>query len=869
MRILFLSTNKHYTLLPIGLILGIIFSAVTLQAEDTPSNSDAQVRAQVESLLTKLTLEEKVSLCHGDSTMSINPIPKIGLSSRFWMTDGPNNIRVDLKDDSFDKLKPDSDPSEQSTSLPRLSVLAATWDRDLAWKYGRVIGEEARARGKDMVLGPGVNIMRTPLCGRNMEYFSEDPYLTAQLAVQDIEGIQSCDVADCVKHYALNNQELNRYGVDVEADDRTLHEIYLPAFEAAVKQARVLTVMAAYNRFRGQFCGQNDLLLNRILKKEWEFPGFVVSDWGATHEESAVSGLDVEMNTGNAIHYFKGPLLEAVKSGRVPMNVLDNKVRRILYVMLRIHKIDGRPRLTGSINTPEHQALARKIAEDGIILLKNDQQLLPLDATKIKTLLVIGRNAFDEQCKGGESAAGNPPYEITPIEGLKNLLGPSVKIESDPLDDGFSTIYLRRPASSPGSAAVPSANWNVDYLPVGQVEGQAIKTVPQTGDRLVWQVDHPRSVPDQYFARITAAVPINKVGDYKIRLGHDGGARIRVNGRIIAEDWKSGSYRALTGTYSAFNLDALKLEVEYIHQPPDVSILNLSWHTPATAPEPDLRALAEQAKMFDAVLFFTGDHLDGGGEAAEGEGSDRPSMDLPEGTTEAVTAVLHANPRTVVLNLSGSPVAMPWVDQAPTLVQFGFSGMEVGNALARVLFGQVNPSGKLAYTFSKQLSDSPAHALGNYNWQIVTYAEGVFVGYRWFDAKKIDPLFPFGYGLSYTSFSIKNLKLSSSRVHSGDSVDATVDVSNTGSRDGAEVVQLYVSDPSAKISRPPEELKGFEKVFLKAGETKTVSFTLHPRDFSYWDETSGGWRIDPGGFSILVGDNSRNLHSEASLEIEH
>jgi len=821
-------------------------------------------------LLGQLTLEEKVSLCAGDGTMSLNAIPKIGLTERFWMSDGPNNVRPDLGDLDYSHAKPDTDPSEQSTSFPRLSALTMSWDRDLARQYGRALGEEARARGKDMMLGPGVNIVRTPLCGRNFEYMSEDPFLTAQIAVPDIEGIQSCDVAACVKHFALNNQELDRGKVDVEVDDRALHEIYLPAFEAAVKDAHVLAVMGAYNQFRREYCCQNDLLINQILKKSWGFPGPVVSDWGATHDtlKAALGGLDIEMNSGNAIQFFRAPLLEAVNDGQVPMSVLDDKVRRILYLLIKIHKIDGQPRAPGSLNTPEHQAIARKVAEEGIVLLKNEHQLLPLDQAKIKTLLVIGKTAVEDTTRGGNSSAGNPPYEITPMAGLQNLLGAGVDIEVEPLGSTFSPVDIDYAAPKSKQPPATSTKWSLDYYNSLDLSGPVVKTDSLRGSRFAWRQDQPEGVSNDFSARISTTIPVAKGGVFKFRLGHDGGVRIRINGSLIADDWTDGDYRKTEGTFNAKEGDSLQIEIDYQHKDKEMSNLNLSWHTPSSAPEPDLAALAQRAKAFDCVLFFTGDHT-GRDETGESEGHDRPGIDLPDGTTEAVTAVLAANPNTIVINQSGAPVAMPWIDQAHTLIQHSFLGMESGNALARVLFGQVNPSGKLVVTFPKKLSDSPAHALGNYHDQKVTYAEGVLVGYRWFDAKQIEPLFPFGYGLSYTTFKISDLKLSASSIHAVDELTATATatVTNTGNREGAEVVQLYVGDPSASVPRPPHELKGFEKVLLKPGEKKTASFTLHFRDFAYWDEKTANWKVDPGAFSILVGNSSRNLPLQDTVTV--
>jgi beta-glucosidase len=703
-----------FTLLLSSLSLGCLL------AQTSPDLSSDPAEILANQLLAKLTVEQKISLCHGDGTMTINAIPEIGLNDEFCMSDGPNAVRRDVNKFDF-ASPPGRDPKrDESTALPRLVALAATFNRNLGKKFGEVIGEEARDRGKDMMLGPGVNMVRTPLCGRDMEYLGEDPYLSGQMAVQDILGIQSKDVAACVKHFALNNQEMNRGKVDVEVDDRTLHEIYLPAFEAAVRDGHVLTVMGAYNKVRGKWCCESDLLLNQILKKSWSFPGFVVSDWGATHGTAsfALGGLDVEMDSGNKIHFFNQPLLAAVQSGQVPMSVLDDKARRVLYVMAKIHKLDGQPRAAGSRNTPEHQAIAQQIAEESIVLLKNDRNILPLDPAKTRTVLMIGENATATTSYGGGSSQGKPPFEVTPEQGMARLLGPNSEIK-------------------------------------------------------------------------TAAY----------------------GGKI------------------------------------------------------DPSALAAMAKTCDAVFFFTGDKM-GRGPNREAEGGDRPNLDQPPGTTEALTAVLTARPDTVVINESGAPVAMPWVDRAPTLVQYWFSGMEGGTALARVLFGQVNPSGKMPVSFPRQLQDSPAHALGNYNPDQVNYAEGVLMGYRWFDAKNIEPLFPFGFGLSYTTFRLDHLQLDKAAIKIGDSLHVTATVSNAGKVAGAQVVQLYVGDASASVARPPHELKGFEKVMLQPGETKTVTFTLDPRAFSYWDVKTDHWKIDPGQFSIFVGDSSRNLPLQAPLQMD-
>jgi beta-glucosidase len=847
---LYYTTVQKYTSLLGCAFLLLSFGPSFAQMPPQPDPAEALA----DHLLGKLTLEEKVSLCHGDGTMSMNAIPDIGLTDEFWMSDGPNNVRIDLNGMDYGPAKPQKDPSVQSTAFPRLVELAATWDRGLALKFGQALGEEARARGKDMMLGPGVNIVRTPIGGRSFEYMGEDPYLTSQIAVQYILGVQSRDVAACVKHFALNSQELNRGGVDMEVDDRTLHEIYLPAFEAAVKEGHVDAVMGAYNRFRGEYCCQNDLLLNQILKKSWGFKGFVVSDWDAVHDTlgSAMGGLDVEMNEGSRIGYFKEPLLDAVKDGKVPMSVLDDKVRRILYVMAKIHKLDGQKRFPGSINTPEHQAFAREVAEQGIVLLKNEKNLLPLDPHQIKSLLIIGSNGVNKNTFGGGSSQGNPPYEITAIEGIQKLLGDGVKVDSINYQPLFTDV--------------PAPDWKTDYFNSPDLSGVVTKTEMVKNGKFGWGIERKNGQPKTFSMRTTTTIEKLAGGTTTFLVAHDGGARILINGTTIAEDWALGDYRTTKGTFTQENSGPCTITVEYHHEGYGPAEAAVSWISPSYNKEGEPEALAAKAKSYDAVLFFTGDKM-GRGEASESEGADRPTLEQPEGTTEALTAVLAACPNTIVINQSGAPVEMPWANLTSTLIQYWFSGMEGGNALARILFGEVNPSGKLPVTFPEKLKDSPAQALGNYNSKQVNYAEGILVGYRWFDAKQIQPLFPFGYGLSYTTFSLANLKLSSSQIKAGATLSVSADVTNTGKRAGAEVVQLYVGDASASVPRPPHELKGFEKVLLQSNETKTVTFTLNPRDLSYWDIKTNDWKIDPGAFSIFVGTSSRQLPLEAEFHV--
>jgi beta-glucosidase len=674
-------------------------------------NASQPLETRVDDLLARLTLEEKISLLHGDSKFTTAAIPRLGVARR-WLDDGPHGVREDIGPDTWN---PAGRTDDFATAMPAGICLAATWNPDLGYREGEAIGQEARARGKDIMLGPGVNILRTPLCGRNFEYLGEDPFLTSRMAVGYIRGEQSQDISACVKHFALNNQEYQRGSINVEADERALREIYLPAFQAAVQEAGVWSVMGAYNRFRGQHCCENDYLLNNILKDEWRFKGLVVSDWGGAHNtrECATNGLDLEMGSNGRYDqfYLAQPYLNLLKSGELPMAGLDDKVRRNLRVMLATHVLDA-GRKTGSLNTAAHQSVARQVAEEGIVLLKNEGSILPLDTAKLKTIAVIGENATRLHAHGGDSSGIKAFYEINPLDGIVKRAGEKVNV-------------------------------------------------------------------------------------------------------IFSEGYRKGG-------------------------------------------GPDLaeRAVAA-AKSADAVIYIGGLNHDRGFDC---EGADRADMKLPYGQDELIQKIVAANPKTIVV-LEGTMVEMDaWLDKAPAVLQAWYPGMEGGNALARVLFGDVNPSGKLPATFPRKLSDAPARAPGNYPGTngTVTYAEGLLVGYRWFDARNIEPLFPFGFGLSYTTFKYSNLKLIPA-TGTNEIVTAQFELENTGAVAGAETAQLYVHEKNPRLARPEKELKGFKKISLKPGEKQTVSIPLNKAAFAYYDAGKKSWVAESDGFEISIGSSSRDI----------
>ena len=817
-----------------------------------PLDLDAIRRAEL--ALAELTLEEKVALLAGNGTMSIAAQPKIGLGDEFWFSDGPHTVRPELDRRTFNSANRTDDVA---TVLPTLSALAATWDVELARRFGELLGREARDRGKDVLLGPGVNLLRTPLNGRNYEYLGEDPVLAARIATAYVLGVQSRDVAACVKHFAGNEQEWERGTVDVVMDERTLRELYLAPFEAAVKDGGALTVMNGYNRFRGVFCSHSDYLNNQILKREWGFPGFVVSDWSGLHDtvEGALGGLDVEMNAGDAIHFYKQPLIDAVREGRVSAAAVDDHARRVLYVMAKVGKLGGVSRAPGARDTETHRAFAREVAEQAIVLLKNDTQVLPLDRARIRRLLLVGPNAHARHTGGGWSAEGKPPYETTPLEGLRKLLGEGVEIEH--LPGPFAESYEPVPElaittidASDLAQGAAVRGWRAEYFASGDLVGEPSSRGFER---------KPGSNARAGAARWSVELIAPETGEYRLAATHGGRARVSVDGKPAIDADAGTAVRRSEGVARLEQGRAYVVEIE--HAPGAASepgrTLEFGWRPPSREPVSPER-LAERARAADAVVFFTGNRL-GHGRAQEGEGADRPDRRLPEGEDAAVAAVLAERPDAVIVNQSGAPVEMPWAGQAATLVQYWFCGMDGGSALARVLFGEVDPSGRLPFTFPRRLADSPAHALGNYGPVRVEYAEGVFIGYRWHDAKGLEPLFPFGHGLGYTRFELGATDVSINTLRMGDTLTVRVPVANVGARAGAEVVQLYVEDVAASVPRPPRELKGFAKLRLDPGETGVAEFTLTPRDFAFWDDASGDWKVEPGEFVLHAGVSSRRL----------
>ncbi|MCL1664136.1 glycoside hydrolase family 3 C-terminal domain-containing protein [Elizabethkingia ursingii] len=744
-------------------LISLLAPGLQAQNKQVPAYLDTSkpVEQRIEDALSRMTLEEKVAMLHAQSKFSSAGVPRLGIPE-FWTTDGPHGVRPEVLWDEWDQAGWSND---SIVAYPALTALSATWNKRMSWNYGKALGEEARYRKKDILLGPGVNIYRTPLNGRNFEYMGEDPYLTSKMVVPYIKGVQSNGVATSVKHFALNNQEEFRHTSNVIVDDRTLYEIYLPPFKAAVQEGDSWTIMGAYDKYKNQYASQNEYLLNKILKGEWGYKGVVVSDWGAVNntEQAIHNGLDMEFGswtnglsagTRNAYdnYYLAKPYLDLIKSGKVGTTELDDKVRRILRLAYNTTMNPNKP--LGNIASEDHMAVAKEIGEEGIVLLQNNNNVLPINMDKVRKIAVIGENAIKMMTVGGGSSSLKVKYETLPLEGIKSRFGKKADVQ-----------YAR------------------GY--VGDVGGE-------------------------------------------------------YNGV------KSGQ--------------------------------NLKDDRPASELLNEAVALAKKS---DVVIFVGGLNKS---DYQDSEGHDRKELGLPYNQDQLIAALAKANKNLAVVLVSGNAVSMPWVKEVPAIVQGWYLGSEAGNALAAVLAGDVSPSGKLPFTFPVKLEDNAAHQMGEYpgnkaelaagkgkdqkNPINITYNEGVFVGYRWHDTKNIKPLFSFGHGLSYTTFEYGKVRADKTQITQDGTITFTVSIKNTGKREGAEVAQLYISDLKSSVPRPIKELKGFEKINLKPGEQKEVSFTIDKSALSFFDAAKHQWVAEPGEFEALVGASSTDIKTKVKFTLQ-
>jgi beta-glucosidase len=827
----------------IGIILPLWLFISCGQKEDVVKYKDANlpVEERVEDLLSRMTLEEKIEQLSGLG-FETKENQRLGIPV-LKMADGPVGVR-----------------RGQATAFPAAVGLAASWNTQLVEKIGAAIAKEAKSKGLNYLLGPCVNIHRHPLGGRNFESYGEDPFLASRLAVAFVRGVQGQKVLASIKHFACNNQEWERFKLDVTVEERALQEIYLPAFKAAVKEADVWTVMAAYNKLWGDYCSENKHLLVDILKGEWGFQGFVISDWGGTHSrvKAADYGLDLEMPYGN---FFDEKLLEAVKKGEVSEAVIDDKIRRLMRVRFKAGWFDRQPMVDEAVVHREvHKQLALEAARQSIVLLKNERNVLPLDKNKIKSLAVLGPNAVEARTGGGGSSKVTPFYAVSPLEGLKKAVGNDIKIK---YALGTAIRGDIHPLSSEYMAPVNTSQgknglW-AEYFPNVKLEGKPVLTRLDKQVDFNWGYDAPHPVLQRsndrniFSIRWTGKLLPPKTGEYKLDVIHNDGLRLYVDDRLLIDNWKknrivykSASIRLKAGqTYG--------LRIEYFFDG-GIPVVKFGWKLP------DHDYLAEAVKLAknsDAVVIFGGLH-----NRFESESFDRRRLELPNQDT-LIKAVAEVNHNTIVVLNTGTPVLMSsWLDQVAAVVQAWYPGQEGGNAIADVLLGNTNPSGKLPVSFIKSYDDSPVFKDYKDKSLKSSYPEGIFVGYRYLDKHGIDALFPFGHGLSYTRFEYSNLRINPPGIDVGVkdfSVTVSVDVQNTGKRKGAEVVQVYVKDVKCSVERPNKELKGFAKVSLEPGEKKAISIKLNRDAFAFYDPDRRQWVVEPGEFEIMVGSSSKDI----------
>ena len=822
----------------------LLFAVFVLRGLCQAPQNQTDTEARVDSLLKQLSLEEKIDLIGGVDDFYIRAIPRIGFP-RLKMADGPVGVR---------NYGP-------STVFGGIS-LAATWDPELARRIGAVIGQDARARGVHFMLGPGVNIYRAPMCGRNFEYFGEDPLLASRTAVAYIQGMQSQGVSATIKHFMGNNEEYDRHGMDVVIDERTMREIYLPVFEAAVKEAHVGAIMDSYNLTNGRHMTENGYLNTDVAKKEWGFSGILMSDWTSTYDgvASANGGLDLEMPSGKFMN--RATLLPAVQAGKVSVATIEDKVRRILRTAIQFGWLDREQTdLSIPLFNPEGRKVALEAARSSMVLLKNDGNLLPLDKGRIKSIAVIGPDAYPAQPGGGGSAEAKPFAPVSYLEGIVNYLGADKVYYSR----GIPTLEeMAKQTDFSTEATGGEPGLKAEFFPNADLSGSPATT----------RIDkHVHFEPARGYdgaeanmsARWTGYFTPNAAGNYLVFVqgpGENGGYRLYVDNKLVFDNWRTW-YAFVSETSMTLTAAPHRVEVDYhADHGWGKTTLNLGIVRPETLVSAAAKSLAARA---DAVVVAVGFDAE-----TEGESSDR-AFELPPGEDELVQEITASNQKTIVVMTSGGNVDMnAWIDRVPALFQSWYSGQEGGTALAQLLFGDSNPSGRLPISFERRWQDNAVHDTyyPKNGERKVAYSEGVFVGYRHFDKSGIKPLFPFGYGLSYSSFEYKNLNISPAQASGDQKVTVAFDVTNTGNRAGADVAEIYVGDRHAPVPRPVKELKGFAKVDLKPAETRHVEVSLNRRAFSYYDVKNHQWTVAPGDFDLYVARSAAEIKLTGKVTVQ-
>lgn len=823
-------------------VLALLITSTIGFAQYPMSN---QIEKRITDLISRMTLDEKISLL-GGTGFETKRIARLGIPS-LNMTDGPVGVRWD-----------------KSTAFPVSIAMAATWNPELVGKVGGALAREAKAKGRYMLLGPCVNINRVPHGGRNFESFGEDPYLAARMAVAYVKGVQAEKVAASTKHFAANNQEWERTTINARVDERTLHEIYFPAFKAAVQEAGTWTIMSAYNKLNGLWCSENPPLLNDVLKKQWHFKGFVVSDWGAVHSTvpTANAGLDVEMPEGTFLN--EKELKGALTSGTVKQSTIDDKLRRLLRVILWTGVMDNPAKPdTSVVNSRGHQAIALEVAQEGIVLLKNDGATLPLDWNKIKSIAVIGPNAAVARTGGGGSSMVYSVFSVSPLEALKKKVGDNISIRYA-LGARMEGDVFAIPSSAlrPADGSMDEVGLKGEYFANKELSGKPVLTRIDKQVDFDWGGDAPASgvPPDNFSIRWTGKLIAPTTGTYELSVRSDDGIRFYLNNERMVDNWSDHAAETKSKLMEMKAGQQYDVKIEF-YENGGAAIAQFGW---ASGGGEMLAEAVETARASDVAILFVGTSSN-----IESEGFDRTKLELPSGQAELINAVVKANKNTVVVLTSGTPITMSeWVDTVPAIVESWFAGQEIGSAIVDVLFGDVNPSGKLPVTFLKRWEDSPAFPTYPGKDGVTEYSEGIFVGYRHFDMKNMEVQFAFGHGLSYTTFSYENLKVDAKKTGGKNRINVSFEVKNTGSREGAEVAQVYVHDMKSSVPRPPKELKAFKKANLKPGESQTVTVSLDDNALAFYDAAQHAWVVEPGTFEVMVGSSSRLIRFSKTVDVK-
>ena len=798
----------------------------------------------IDDYIKGMSLDEKIELIAGDE-FDTKPNKRLGIPS-LKMTDGPVGVRWGC-----------------SIAFPAGIAMAATWNTNLINKLGKALALETLAKGRNVILGPCVNIARVPHGGRNFESFGEDPYLTSRIAVDYIKGVQSEKVIATVKHFACNNQEYERRFVDVKIDERTLNEIYLPAFKSAVKEAKVLAVMSAYNKLNGAYCSESHSLLNKKLKDEWGFKGLVMSDWGAVHssEATAKNGLDLEMPNGKYLNHSN--LLGLIKEGIVKESVIDEKIRRLLYVMSEIGLFDNSEPQSPLAHEKLSKEVAYQSAVESIVLLKNENELLPLNIEKIKSLAIIGQGALTARIGGGGSSKVSTTYSVSPIEALKNRLGDNIeikhrlgsKLNGDVFITDDSLLYAYENDEE-------TFGIYGEYFDNPELKGKPANTRIDQHINFNWGFVSPiENVSAKEFSvRWIGYLKITHEDNYIFEISSEDGVRLYINDKLVIDDWTIHSAKDYTYKVKLNPDKKYQIRLEYF-QSKGEAVVRFRWKREN---ENLLEEAVKISSESDAVIIFAGtSHF------FETEGKDREDITLPNMQDELIEAISKVNKNVIVVLNTGSPVVMDkWVNKVDSIVESWFGGSETGNAIADILLGKYNPSGKLPVTFPKRWEDCSAFNTYKSESGITNYSDGIFVGYRHFDENNIEPLFPFGYGLSYTKFEYSDLSIQNLSKPKEPYFEVEVNIRNIGKLEGADVVQLYISKVNSEISRAEKELKAFSKIDLKSGESKQINFILKKESFEYFNIHGDNWMIEEGDYKIMIGSSSRDIRAEDVITIE-